>query len=126
MSPLYWLAHKGNTLSIVINSSTMCSLISLDTVHKLGLNIHKTIHKAVQVDGQSPLKVIGKVHTQFTRGAITLTFSGLVVHKMLTSVLGGTNFLIENDVYCRMAKGTISIGSNCTVLSTPPNILKLD
>ena len=45
---------------------------------------------------------------------------------MATDILGGTNFLIENDISYRMSKGTISIGTSCTVLAASPTLLALD
>ena len=45
---------------------------------------------------------------------------------MAADILGGTNFLIENDISYRMAKGTIQIGPSCTVMSTSPTVLQLD
>ena len=100
--------------------------MSLNMTKKLGLNVQKTIHKAILVDGQSPLKLVGEVHTQLTRGNITLDFSGLVITDMAADILVGTNFLIENDISYRIAKGNIQIGPSCTVLSTSPTVSQLD
>ena len=55
-----------------------------------------------------------------------LTFSALVVNKLGTQVLGGTNFLKENDISFRMASDTIVIKGNNVFKSTPPEILKMD
>ena len=92
----------------------------------LNLHIYKTGHRAVQVDGESQLPVLGEVHTSFTRGANTLHFSGLVVPRLGVDILAGTNFHVENDVFSRMAKGTIHIGDHCIIQSSPPSLLALD
>ena len=92
----------------------------------LNLKILKTGHKAVQVDGESQLPVLGEVHTSFSRGSISLHFSGLVVQQLGVDILAGTNFHVENDVFSRMAKGTIHIGDSCVVQSSPPSLLTLD
>ena len=76
----------------------------------LNLAICTTTHKAVQVDGESQLPVLGEVHTVFKRGALQLKFSGLVVANLGVDILAGTNFHVENDVFSRMAKNTRSIG----------------
>ena len=125
-SPILSCSHNTLTVHIVLDSGATCSLMSLNMTKKLGLQVHKTIHKAVQVDGQSPLKVVGEVHTQLSRGNIKLNFSGLAITDMAADILGGTNFLIENDISYRMAKGTIQIGPSCTVMSTSPTVLQLD
>ena len=124
-SPILACSHGNQTVYIVLDYGATCSLMSLHTANKLNLPIKKTTHKAVQVDGQSALKVLGEVCTQFSRGSIPLHFSGLVVEQMAADILGGTNFHIENDICCRMSKGTIAIGPNCTVIATPPAVLAL-
>ena len=74
--------------------------------------LKKTSHRAVQVDGESQLPVLGEAHTTFSRGPIKLHFSGLVVSQLGVDVHAGTSFHVENDVYSRMAKGTIHIGDH--------------
>ena len=92
----------------------------------LNLHVKKTSHKAVQVDGESQLPVLGEVHTTFSRGALKLHFSGLVVSRLGVDILAGSNFHVENDVFSRIAKGTIHIGDHCVVQSSPPSLLTLD
>ena len=125
-SPILACTHGSQTMYIVLDCGAQSSLMSLKITQKLNLDIKKTYHKAVQVDGQSPLPVMGEVHTMFTRGTIPLYFSGLIIANMAVDILGGTNFLIENDISPRMAKGTISIGNSCTVLAASPTLLALD
>ena len=114
------------TIHIVLDTGATASLISLAKAMELKLKILPTAHRAVQVDGVSNLKVLGEVHTEFSRGNLVLHFSGLVVNELGTDILGGTNFHKENDIYSRMAKDTIVIqGTNC-FQSTPVEIMKLD
>ena len=120
------MSHNKNTVHCVLDSGATASLISLRKVQALKLKIWPTIHTAVQVDGISGLKVLGEVHTEFSRGNLTLHFSALVVNKLGTDVLGGTNFLKENDIYSRMAKDTIVIKGNNIFQSTPVQILQMD
>ena len=117
-SPILYMAHSKHTVHCVLDSGATASLISLRKVQELSFKIWPTVHTAVQVDGVSGLKVLGEVHSEFTRGALVLHFSALVVNKLGTDVLGGTNFLKENDIYARMAKDTIVI--KATISSTQP------
>ena len=120
------MTFKNKTIHIVLDTGATASLISLAKAVELKLKILPTVHRAVQVDGVSDLKVLGEVHTEFVRGSLVLHFSGLVVNKMGTAILGGTNFHKENDIYSRMAKDSIVIkGTNC-FQSTPVEIMKLD
>ena len=120
------MTHAKHTVHCVLDSGATASLISLRKVQELKLKIWPTIHTAVQVDGVSGLKVLGEVHTEFTRGALVLYFSALVVNKLGTDVLAGTNFLKENDIYARMAKDTIVIKGSNMFHSTPVEILQMD
>ena len=120
------MKHLNHTVHIVLDCGATASLIRASEASRLKLKIWPTLHKAVQVDGVTNLKVLGEIHTEFTRGDLTLTFSALVVNKLGTPVLGGTNFLVENDVYCRMANDTVVIKGNNVFRSTSAEILSMD
>ena len=98
-SPILTATYKSKTVHLVLDTGATASLISLSKATELKLTILPTTHKAVQVDGISDLKLLGEIHTEFTRGNLTLQFSGLVVNKLGTDILAGTNFHKENDVY---------------------------
>ena len=114
------------TIYMLLGTGATASIMTQKMATLLNLRVHRTGHKLVQVDGESQLPVLGEVHTTFTRGSIILYFSGLVVSRLGVDILAGTNFHVENDVYCRMSKGTIHIGDHCTVQSSPPSLLALD
>ena len=120
------MTYSKHTVHCVLDSGATASLISLRKAQELKLKIWPTVHTAVQVDGVSGLRVLGEVHTEFTRGNLALHFSALVVNKLGTDVLGGTNFLKENDIYARMAKDTIVIKGTNIFHSTPVEILQMD
>ena len=125
-SPILTAKHGNIAVHCVLDSGATASLISLRKAKQLKLVISPTMHKAIQVDGISDLKILGEVHTQFTRGDLTLFFNALVVNKLGTDILGGTNFLKDNDIYSRMAKDTIVIKGSNTFQSTPATILEMD
>ena len=125
-SPILSVNHFKTVVHCILDSGATASLISLKKAQELKLKIWPTVHQAVQVDGVSGLKVLGEVHTEFHRGDLLLYFSALVVNKLGTDVLGGTNFLKDNDIYARMAKDTIVIKGNNVIPSTPVEIFKMD
>ena len=125
-SPILTVKKGDKNVHIVLDTGATASLIALRKAKELNLKILPTAHKALQVDGISDLKVLGEVHTQFQRGPINLTFSGLVVNKLGTDILGGTNFHRENDIYCRIAKDTIVIDGTKMFQSTPVEVMRLD
>ena len=119
-------AASNRTIYLLLDTGATASIMTQRMASILNIIVYKTSHKAVQVDGESQLPVLGEVHTVFYRGSIKLHFSGLVVSQLGVDILAGTNFHVENDVYSRMAKGTIHIGDHCTVQSAPPSLLTLD
>ena len=125
-SPILALSSLSRTVYLVLDTGATASIITLKMAQLLNLQIYRTGHSAVQVDGESRLPVLGEVHTTFTRGSKILHFSGLVVSQLGVDILAGTNFHVENDVYSRMAKGTIHIGDACVIQSSPPSLLTLD
>ena len=125
-SPVLALSHGSHTVYLILDTGATTSMAKEEKVRSLGLKIHKTSHKAVQVDGKSTLKVVGEVHTTFARGSTLLNFSALVVSDLVTDFLAGTNFIIENEVTINMAKRKVTIGDNLTVPTTPNTVLQLD
>ena len=125
-SPILTVKHNNTAVHCVLDSGATASLISLRKAKQLKLLISPTVHRAIQVDGFSDLKIIGEVHTEFTRGDLTLYFNALVVNKLGTDILGGTNFLKDNDIYSRMAKDTIVIKGSNVFQSTPATILEME
>ena len=125
-SPILTVNHKEKIAHIVLDTGATASLISLQKAKELNLKIEPTVHSAIQVDGVSGLKVMGEIHTQFHRGKTVLQFSGLVVNRLGTDILGGTNFQRENDVYSRMSKNIIVIQGNNVFQTTPVEIMQMD
>ena len=125
-SPTLAVKHESTTVYIVLDCGATTSLASKKKITELSLQILPTKHKAVQVDGHSPLSVVGEVHASFWRGKTELKFSALVVDNLATDFLGGTNFLIENDIAIMMSKNTIKIGESQTVPLTTATVLELD
>ena len=125
-SPILAVSHDSKTVYLILDTGATTSLVKEAKARSLGLKILPTAHRAVQVDGKSTLKVVGEVHTYFTRGTTVLHFSALVVAGLVTDFLAGTNFIIENDVTISMAKKKVTIGDSLTVPTTPNTVLQLD
>ena len=127
-SPILACSHgkdSDSVIYIVIDCGATTSMITVKKANTLMLQIEPTALQAVQVDGKTKLQVKGEVHTQFRRGTTTLHFSALIVNKMGTNMIGGTNFIIENDLTLQMSKKSIKIG-NSTMIQLTPTILALD
>ena len=111
--------YNGNELCfILLDTGATSSAISLEKAKKLKLEILPTKNKLVQVN-ESFSEVCGEIHTSFYRDNLELNYSALVVRKMGFDIIGGTNFLKENDIYCRLTTNKIVIKGIHSFNSTP-------
>ena len=124
-SPIFACSYQNHTIYLVLDTGATASLISEKLARNLNLRLYPTTQRAVQVDGETDLPILGEVHTTFARGKLSLKFDGLVVSNLGVDILAGTNFHVDNDVYSRMAKGTIHVGNSHVFQSTPPAMLKM-
>ena len=78
---------------------------------------------ATQADGETKLHVKGEVKALFSRGKINFTFHGLVVDKLSNAtILGGMNFLIENQIDQQTSKHRIVVQDKFYIEETPPEM----
>ena len=101
-----------------MDTGATSSAISLKKARELDLQILPAKNKLVQVD-ESYLEVCGEVHLKLHRDSLSFSFSALVVKKMGFDIIGGTNFLKENDIYCRLSTNKIVIKGIHSYNSTP-------
>ena len=125
-SPILAVSHENKTAYVVLDTGAQCSLITLKKANQFNLKLHPTIHRAVQADGETPLKVLGEVNTTFSRGDSDLHFEGLVVQNLGIDIIGGTDFHINNDISTRMAANTITINGKKVVQASTSTELEMD
>ena len=103
---------------VLLDTGATSSAVSFKKVTELNLQIFPTKNRLVQVD-ESYLEVCGEVHFTLHRDNLPLKFSALAVKKMGFDIIGGTNFLKENDIYCRLSTNKIIIKGIHCYNSTP-------
>ena len=91
-SPILACSYNDKTVYLVLDTGATASLISEKQAKDLNLRLYPTTQKAVQVDGETDLPILGEVHTSFTRGNLSLKFDGLVVANLGVDILAGTPF----------------------------------
>ena len=118
---------ESKTCYVLLDSGAGTSLITAQKANQLGLQIQPTIHRAVQVDGETDLLISGEVHLQFYRQELILDFSALVMEKLAgTDIIGGANFIVDNHIVPDMNRGTIKIADTTVIQSTSPVLVELD
>ena len=84
--------------TITVDCGAMVNLIKEATAFALNAKIHKSVHSASQMDGKSPVIVVGETTIKFTRNGMTFTFCGLVCRNMEDDILAGIPFIEDNGI----------------------------
>ena len=112
-SPILLVKVKGISTETLLDCGAEANLITTPKCAMLGAVIKSTSQKAMMADGVTPLKTVGETSfiVEFTHHKFI--FSGLVVEKLDSGIVGGMPFLHQNDVFVRPTKGTVYIGDCC-------------
>ena len=110
-SPCLNVYYGNKPVKLTLDTGATTSLMRTSIAQSLNIQIKPASQLAKQADGITPLKVIGEVHCILTRGEDKLKLDALVVDRLDTDVLAGTNFICSNDISIRLAKKQITIGS---------------
>lgn len=110
---------NGKTSNMTLDSGAEANIMAEEECHRLKIKIYPSTQKATQVDGITPLKVVGEVHFEARIKHHILKFSGLVVRGMGSAVLPGMPFLQQNDMAINFSTNTVYLGNCCTVKCNP-------
>ncbi|CAG2247139.1 unnamed protein product [Mytilus edulis] len=86
-SPYLDVFHTHYNTRLTIDSGATGNMLRASAAKRMGIEIKSSSQSAHQADGSSPLKVIGEVHTNFTRDGRELHFEGLVVETLDVDIL---------------------------------------
>ncbi|VDI45491.1 Hypothetical predicted protein [Mytilus galloprovincialis] len=111
-SPYLDVFHTHYNTRLTIDSGATGNMLRASAAKRMGIEIKSSSQSAHQADGSSPLKVIGEVHTNFTRDGRELHFEGLVVETLDVDILAGIPFMEKNDISIRPAKRQVILGNN--------------
>ena len=111
---------QEKVVHVTLDSGATVSFITTAEATRLCMKIQKASQLANQADGETKMHVVGEVHETFIRGAITFTFNALVVKKLNdATILGGMNFLFENEVCQEVYKHRIIVKDKYFIEETP-------
>lgn len=108
-SPYLNMFYKHHPVRLTIDCGATTSMITSSCANRLRLRIYPASQLASQADGNTPLTVIGEVHTQVSRGSSRYDLDALVVDKLDVDILAGNNFLSKYDIVPRLATREIII-----------------
>ncbi len=109
-SPYLNVFSSHHVVHLTLDSGATGNMIRLATAQSLGITIKKSVQSARQADGQSPLAVVGEIHTTFVRDNFSFVFEALVVKNLDVDILAGIPFMSMNDVTVRPAKHQVILG----------------
>lgn len=96
-SPRIKTFYEGQLVTLTLDSGANASMVSEETVKRLGIPISTTTHIARQAD-QSLLQVVGEAFFTVKRGPISLYVEALVVRNLNCDILAGMPLLRKYDV----------------------------
>ena len=129
-SPYLSVQYGCTTVSMLLDSGAETSLIELDYAKSLKIPISATTTSASLADGSSSLRIVGEVHTVFTKGDQNFKFDALVAEHLTDKVIAGIPFLTAHDIYARPSRKTIYVGKReykygTKSYSTAANIMRV-
>ena len=104
-SPNFNAFYHHHSLKLTLDAGAETSMIKASVARSINAPIVKTSQQALQVDGVTPLVVVGETHLTLSRAGKCLTLDALVVKDLDVDVLAGIPFMITNDNSVRPAKG---------------------
>ena len=106
-SPYVDTFYQHHSIRITIDSGAPGNMIKAILAKAMNLKVTRTSQSARQADGLSPLTVTGETRMMLSHGSHKLVFEGLVVENLGVDALGGTPFMVQNDLTIRPAKHMI-------------------
>ena len=120
-SQVFSLWSGDKVIHITLDSGATVSFITKLECDRLNLKINKASQLATQADGQTRMHVLGEVKETFSRGKTQFNLHALVVDKLChATILGGMNFLIENQIDQQPAKHRIVVKDKFYIEETLP------
>ena len=108
-SPCLNVYYGALPVKLTLDTGATTNMVLASFARRAGIPIKPAKQAAKQADGITPLKVLGEVHIQLTRGEYTFQLDGLVVDRLDSDILAGTPFLTQHDIATRPAKCQIVI-----------------
>lgn len=108
-SPYFDTFYGHQPVRVTLDSGATGNMIRASAARSLGVEIEESSQSASQADGRSPLNVVGEVRIKLTNGDNVFFFEGLVTDTLDVDVLGGTPFMIRNDIAIRPKKREITL-----------------
>jgi hypothetical protein len=105
ISPWFNVFYEHQAVTITIDTGAMISLIKESVAVALCAKIRKTSQGAHQLDGKSPLKVVGETTIIFKRNDMSIILHALVCTNMENEILASTSmpFSLVNGVPARIS-----------------------
>ena len=118
-SPIISLFCNSSVVHLTLDSGAEANCITLNECQRLQIKVTPAGQIASQIDN-SKIKVLGEIHTYFTRGEISFTFEALVVPNInKASVLAGMPFLKRNKITVPFSEDYVKVDNKYKIPVTP-------
>ena len=121
-SQILSLYQNDNVIHIDLDSGSWVSCVKLDYAKHMGWKIYPNDQLAKLADNQTVLKSVGEVRESMTRNNWTVKFEGLVLPNLHTDVIGGNNFMKDNNIEQKINANSIVVHGKYVVPETNRNV----
>ena len=130
MTPVLSKCPEKTIVHVMLDSGANVSFLTTSILKTLGLEkyVVPAGQLAMQADGETKLQVLGEFHMILTRKTskneiLKFPFKALVVNKLNNcDVIGGMNFLVENQIDLLVSKRKIKVQDKY-ILEESPSVL---
>ena len=121
-SQILTLFQKDRIVHVDIDSGCWVSCVKEQFAKSMSWKIHPNSQLAKLADDKTVLKSLGEIDETLTRNNWTVHFKALVLPELHTDVIGGNNFLRDNQVEQSIHNRTITIQGKYVVPETNRNV----
>ena len=121
-SQILTLYQQDKVVHLDLDSGSWVSYVKYDYAKEMGWKIFPNDQLAKLADNQTVLKSVGEIHETLTRNNWSVNFHALVLPNLHTNVIGGNNFMKENNVEQKITSKNIIIHGKYTVPETNRNV----
>ena len=117
-SQILTMYQKEKIVHIDIDSGSWVSCVRLDYAIKMNWQIYPNDQLAKLADDKTTLRSQGEIHETLTRNNWQVLLSAIVIKDLHTDIIGGNNFLKDNNIQQNISNRNFTINNKYVVPET--------
>ena len=117
-SQILTMYQKEKIVHIDIDSGSWVSCVRLEYANKMNWQIYPNDQLAKLADDKTTLRSQGEIHETLTRNNWSVLLSAIVIKDLHTDIIGGNNFLKDNNIQQNISNRNFTINNKYVVPET--------